>query len=199
MGVDCDVVLPHSARVNDVCDVLATLAGAPGYMRPLSGGMSAFWTDAVVEVDPFGQRPRPIRDANMLDVVIKRPSGARWEFITGQDTINPYWFWNTGIGRSVGGGLRHGYEGRGLLVRSTGFWIAAARGLVGFFGGVADFNDCDDIDVDYALPDAPDLLAHDGEPWQAFQDRKRAVKPLTKADLDWAEPFAAYKKAGALR
>jgi hypothetical protein len=202
MGVDCEIVLPHSARVDDACEVLATLAGAPGFMRPLGkrdDGVSAFWTEAVIEVDPFGQHPRRIHEAALLDVVIKCPPGADWQFITGQPMISPYWFWNHHVGRSVGKGLRHEHDGRGFVGRSTAFWIAAARGLINFFGGWADFNDCDDRDVNYQRPEAPDLLAHDGEPWQLFQDRKGAVKPLTMADLAWAEKYAAYPNAGALR
>ncbi len=48
-----------------------------------------------------------------------------------------------------------------------------ARVLVDFFGGFADFNDCDETDRDYEQPDRPDAenCPEDGAEWDALQAR----------------------------
>lgn len=196
MGVDCNICLPHTARIDDVATVLATLAGCPGKMVPLNNrhGGSYFVTEGRIELKHYESSGTSL--ASCLDVDIYAPP--TWSLITGTTRIGAMWFFDFHAGNSVGG-LRYEHHGRGFKGRSTGFWIAAARGLIDFFGGWADFNDCDDIEVNYFKQPKPDLAAHDGEPWQAFQNRLAAVKPLTKADLDWAEQFASNKKAGALR
>jgi hypothetical protein len=195
MGVDCDICLPHTARIRDVADVLATLAGAPGHMRPLRGSgepFEVFVSDATIKIKHY-------EGGNLdscLDVEIYAPPDMN--LITGTRHIGAMWFFDFSVGSSVGG-LRYAHHGRGFKGRSTGFWIAAARGLIDFFGGWTDFNDCDDIEIDYFKQPKRDLAAHDGAPYDAFQKRKGAVKPLTKADLAWAEQYASYKDAGALR
>ena len=51
--------------------------------------------------------------------------------------------------------------------------VQVARGLVDFFGGYADFNDCDRIDRDYEQPDRSDAenCPEDGVEWDALMDR----------------------------
>ena len=48
---------------------------------------------------------------------------------------------------------------------STAFWIAIGKGLVDFFGGKLDYNDCDEKDVDYRKPARKDIHAEDGDEW----------------------------------
>jgi hypothetical protein len=51
--------------------------------------------------------------------------------------------------------------------------VAVARVLVDFFGGYADFNDCDATDRDYEQPDRSDAenCPEDGVEWDALMDR----------------------------
>lgn len=51
--------------------------------------------------------------------------------------------------------------------------IDVARALVDFFGGYADFNDCDDTERDYEQPDRSDAenCPEDGVEWDALMDR----------------------------
>lgn len=47
------------------------------------------------------------------------------------------------------------YQGGNLLYLSFGNWghnVELAKCLVDNFGGIADFNDCDDVYIDYAMP-----------------------------------------------
>jgi len=68
--------------------------------------------------------------------------------------------------------------------------------LVDFFGGRMDYQDCDDSYEDYTK--WPKSSRHnrpqDGKPWQNFQKRMEAVKPLTKEELETFDCFAAYKR-----
>lgn len=61
--------------------------------------------------------------------------------------------------------------------------VAVARVLVDFFGGHADFNDCDATDRDYEQPDRSDAenCPEDGEEWDAFQARMWALSGAEKA------------------
>jgi hypothetical protein len=193
MGVDCNICLPHTARVDNVADVLASLAGAPGKLVSLGTGHSSYFqSDAQVNVMSYVEQGKSVQSlASCLEIEVDAPP--TWSLVTGDTRLRVMWFFDFNVGSSLDG-LRYAHHGRGLKPRSTGFWIAAARGLVDFFGGWADFNDSDDIDVDYERPEKPDLAAHDGLAWQHFQNRLASVQPLTSADLDWAEPLAAYKK-----
>ncbi len=39
-----------------------------------------------------------------------------------------------------------------LLPRSTSFWLSVGKGLIDFFGGKMDYNDSDDIEINYSKP-----------------------------------------------
>jgi len=39
---------------------------------------------------------------------------------------------------------------------------------------------------------APDIRANDGQAWEKFQRRMAAVKPLTKAQIEKYQKYAAY-------
>ncbi len=178
MGVDCKILLPAAAQIRDVADVLGALAGFPMHKRhfgpPLDGWIAG----------------RDYRDEN---VVVKPYSDSSSLIAHMQIVIN---------GESVDGENGHQvmyhFEGsrKGehlLMPRSTDFWIAIGKGLVDFFGGTVDYNDCDDSDVDYQQPERSDIHAEDGEEWTEFQERKLAVKPLTKEQLAECRKEASYK------
>ena len=83
---------------------------------------------------------------------------------------------------------------RGMLPPSTPWWIAAAKRLVDVFGGIVDYNDCDDHDQDYMQPIADDISATQGDAWGRWQERLLAVTPLTDEEIKQARIHAAYKE-----
>jgi hypothetical protein len=81
-----------------------------------------------------------------------------------------------------------------LSARSTPFWIAAGRKVVDFFGGKIDFQDADEIRVDYSVKKPRRANnPEDGQAFQDFQEALRKVQPITKADLATARRYASYK------
>ncbi len=84
---------------------------------------------------------------------------------------------------------------RGIMPRSTASNIAAMKALADFFGGRVEYADCDDSNCDYYVDEQEDIAASDGDGWYRLQERKLAVKPLTKEQIAECEQFAAYKNA----
>lgn len=87
-------------------------------------------------------------------------------------------------------GDRH--DGPTLIMASTPFWIAVAKRVVDFFGGEADFNDCDDIDIDHFMsPKSRQMNSpSDGQPWINLHHRIMEVKPVTLEEMGDLEQMA---------
>ena len=82
-----------------------------------------------------------------------------------------------------------------MLPRSTAFWLAVMHRVVDFFGGTIDYQDCDDIEVDYTVP-AKSLQENspsDGEEWYVFQNRILEIKPITEKEWRSYDSRAAYR------
>jgi hypothetical protein len=179
VGVDCRVVLPHRARLDDVVKVMGCLAGLPTQWTESSG---VRWLDVT------GGRAKsyaPDWHLTSCAEIVLDPVAV------GDATIVRCMFH---FDLALGGrnGLRYEHSGRGIGPRSTPFWLAIGKGLVDFFGGVMDYQDCDDIDVDYQQPEREDIQAFDGEPWRLFQERIANVAALAEADLLAMRDAAAY-------
>jgi hypothetical protein len=84
------------------------------------------------------------------------------------------------------------------MPRSTPFWIAVGKRLVQFFGGEIDYQDCDEIDVDFARPSKSLKIndPQDDDEWDTFQRRLFRLKPLMVEDIKDADQYAAYKLDG---
>jgi hypothetical protein len=166
MGVDCNAYLYQSADARDVAAVLAALAG--NTIKEDAHGNAG--GEAVI-----------VRRAHIDDML-------RIEFPSPADPKCPThacaFFFNAD-------GPRHAF--RLVMMRSTAFWIAAARGLVDVFGGFADYSDSDTSEVDYARFEAKVMAATDGDAWRERQDRILSVKAIAPADLMLCEQWAAYK------
>jgi hypothetical protein len=67
--------------------------------------------------------------------------------------------------------------------------------VVDFFGGELDYNDSDDSECDYSVPEktVDENSPQDGEAWYNFQNRVLNIKPLTKEEWEAADKHAAYK------
>jgi hypothetical protein len=180
MGVNTVICLPHNARADDIATVLASLAGAGGKLEMLPGGGANFVSDAKIRFEPYA-------DASSLHncrrLTIDRLSAGR---------IDTMFHYDLNCGRSQMGGLRYQVHGRGIMPASTAWWIAIAAGLVDFFGGAADYADCDDTDIDVQEPERDDLRAHDGAPWDRFQRRMAAVQPISAEAIKLSRQFAGY-------
>ena len=90
---------------------------------------------------------------------------------------------------------RHdGEQSRGLMPRSTAFWIGVAHRLNAFFGGSVQFQDCSNRS-DLSTPETPWIGATDGAAWDELQVKLSEVQPLTHEELRAFQPFAAYAVA----
>jgi hypothetical protein len=80
------------------------------------------------------------------------------------------------------------------MPRSTTFWCAIGKGLVKFFGGKIDYNDCDSKKVDFSKKPFSDRIncPSDGKPWQAFQEKLWNLLPLTSKDFEGFKGKIAY-------
>lgn len=167
MGVDCKIYLPDNVRIRDVAHVIAISAG----LKPRWGGSGkAKWVEVPVEV-------RNTSYPSMAEIAIYG------DLVDGEKRHFVYYHFECSK------------DGRQLMPRSTAFWIAIAHKLVDFFGGTIDYNDCDDVDIDYSK-DANSRLVNAPEgnkEWDAFQERLFNVKPITKEELEHYDIFAAYK------
>ena len=176
MGVNVSIALPSRTQIRDVTLVLAALDGIPtekGYfnLHTPSFGWAAQLT---------GGTHTRIR----YDTIDSLPECARihWTSANGTARHVLYHFeFNSGAHR-------------GMLPPSTAWWIAAAKRLVDVFGGIVDYNDCDDHDQDYMQPIADDISATQGDAWERWQERLLAVTPLTDEEIKQARIHAAYKE-----
>jgi hypothetical protein len=166
MGVDTRISLPGNVRVRDVANVIAILLGAKVTLEPLQGSDA---TAARLE----GVAVKIRQYDNMPEMV-------RIEVPHQKSAFN-YHFEHGGR-RMVSG-------------RSTAETIAVGRGLIQFFGGAVDINDCDDEIEDYTEADNEDEIncPEDGALWQRLQNRIAALKPLGAWDLAECVSLSAYK------
>lgn len=178
MGVDCSVILPHEAGLDDIASVMGLLLGAKGELKPLSQGGGLHLKVEGVEIKPSSMAECPsihIADALMSD-------GSR-----GERRIMFHYEYNTRSRRDV-----YTTSGRGILPSCTALNIALCVELARFFGGEVDYNNCDAKQANFKAPKAKDLLACNGKKWDDFQRRMAAVKPLTKTQIDKYQKYAAY-------
>lgn len=168
MGQDCMVTLPPAARVADVATVLGGLAGCPIVSVELDNG-SVYAKAKGVYIEPAG----PGVLSSCASIIIDVPQGYQ-SMVEHTRSRRLYQFeWDK-------------KGSRGMILPRTPFWIAAARRLVEFFGGVVDYNDCDSTKRDFVRKPQPDIGADDGAPWRALQQRLLRIAPISPADLEAA-------------
>lgn len=173
MGVDCRITLPPNVRLADVAKVMGIAAGLP-WEKQFAGRLpDGLW---------FVHVPK-----------VRVSSGCR-----GLESCANIEFVGETVDGVSGHHVLYHFEGKDgnrlMLPRSTAFWIAIARRLVDFYGGVIDYADCDDVYDDYAVPFKETALnsPKDGAEWEAHRDRVAAVKPITSDELEACKKFAAY-------
>ena len=83
---------------------------------------------------------------------------------------------------------------RGMMPRSTAFWIAIGRKVVKLFGGHLYYNDCAENEKpDEFYQSSYWINSKDGEDWVKLQKAMFAIQPITKEEYEDAAKFAAYE------
>jgi len=185
MGVDCCIRLPHNVRIRDVAKVMGILAGqkiseredAKTYGKPFK------WFEVEgVELES-GVKGLECCATIYLKNLTGAALAARSD--NGENAHVLFHFEPSDPTPSAG---------RLLMPRSTNFWIAIGIGLVKFFGGEIDYNDCDNSDCDFkrrAKSNEQNCPESD-EPWYNMQARMRKLKPITKEEFSDCKQFASY-------
>lgn len=173
MGVNTSITLPAQVQLRDVALVLAALDGVPMVRHHFTFGNGGWGADLEGGI---GKHIIYSTNDHLPECV-----GIRWISAEGKARYVLYHF---EFGRA-------GHHG--LLPGATPWWIVAGKRLVDVFGGIVDFDDCDNKDQDYVQPIADDISASNGEAWYRWQERLLAVKPITQEELDEARQYAAYK------
>lgn len=184
MGVSCVLTLPAAARIEDVADVMAALAGFPMQKLYFHNDPKGGWSAGHKYPHPY-LTVKPCGDTFCLpacaNITITAPEGE--ELADGERAhFVMYHFEGGAKGERL------------MLPPSTPFWIAVMRGVIDFFGGTLAYDDCDDK-ISYRKSARKDIHASDGEQWYQLQKRKLAVNPITQAQYDFAFPLAAYPRA----
>lgn len=173
MGVDMRVYLPANVRVRNVAGVMGAYAGCPvskDFFRCGGGGWSAHADGVEVKSASLPE---------MVSIFIRTP------MVDGETVHHCNYHFESEGGRI----------GRLMLPRSTAFWIALMTRVVDFFGGTIDYQDCDESECDYAVPEKTwqENSPSDGDEWYSFQNRVLAIVPITEDEWNAADKFAAYK------
>ncbi len=171
MGVDCGINLPDNVRVKDVAYVIGIASGLKVEWEPCFPDKNNSWLRVP------GAEVKATNIIEMAEVFV------RGDLVDGQDVHFCYYHFESSDG------------GRSLNPRSTAYWLAIAHRLVDFFGGSIDYQDCDDVAVDYDKPgNSRDLNSpEDGDEYWDFYKRLAAIKPITQEELRHYDKLAAYK------
>jgi len=174
MGVDCKINLPDNVRVKDVA-----------YLIGIASGLTPEW-------EPYERDPNlkflrvkgvEVKHTTIIEMAEISVRSVGKLLVDGEDIHHLYYHFESS------------YGGRSLGPRSTAYWIAVAHRLVDFFGGTIDYQDCDTVDVDYRRGKKSNRYncPEDGKPWHSFYKRLSEVKPITQAEMEHYDQFAAYK------
>lgn len=169
MGVNCRIILPDNVQLGNVTNVIGVLCGLKPKKRYFSP--SEGWATCVPGAT---YKPCDSLIAECAVIIIKAPLLPHiQEYRNAPPT--PY--------------VRYHFEpergGRLLMPPSTNFWVAIGKRLVQFFGGYIDYNDCDDVEMNFSRRKKPRYINSpvDGRAWYKFQNRLLKLKPLTRNEL----------------
>lgn len=182
MGVDLRLYLPPTARIEDVATVAAILMGCEySYRKPFDAAREGSRVVELAKKAVVYEQSSVYPAMNVI--TFNAPKGKT--LIDGITSHFGYWHWEPDRAPF---GYRH------LSLKSTAFWIAVAKGVADFFGGMVDFDDCDETAIDYIVPEQNNWHS-DGDAFYDYNERICNVQPLTIADLHKADEQAAYKGA----
>lgn len=170
MGVDCEIYLPATARLDDIQDVIAILIGNKPNKKELPSG------NFFIRVE--GARARVCDGTPEMCVIHleENPFNAQMCYVHFEVERRD--------GKSMAGYKK-------LSSKSRPVWIAIGRRLVDCFGGFMIDKDSAD-EITYRKKPRKDNDANDGEEWDGLKRRIFEIQPLTKADIQEAKKYAAY-------
>jgi hypothetical protein len=149
MGVDTEIRLPPNVRLRDVAVVMGILAGLPKQ-----------WYNGYIIVD--GAKPRPGCSPETPEIELKG------KMVDGKEDHSVLFFYEGD----------HNGKWRSMSPPSTPFWQAVGRGLVKFFGGELDLNDCDSKDCDYKVKPRKNISPCNNPEWNEFWKDVDKLKPV---------------------
>ena len=179
MGSSCNIFLSQDARIQDVTNVIGILLGQKKAKVQFQSGDGWYCdVDSVLTVYPMDSKMGVIvakkHNENiqlkatylpdMVSIVIEKNN-------LDKEHHNGTWFYHTdredGLIEIIGG--------------ASEFWQKLGRGLVEFFGGYVDNNDCDDIDKDFEAVKPRKTNGHySNADFEAFQEDMWNLQPLTQ-------------------
>ena len=161
MSISCDIYLPNDVRFDDVCDVIGILIGHEKHEGNLfSAGISYCHVDNVKKrIGAERQEPkdRPniwVRGIDIPGYII---------IMIKNNPIDHVYHW---------GNFHYETENNMRLIsgNSCAFWHQVGKGLVEFFGGYVDYNDCDNIEKDFESEGMREVNNPvDDDDWDLFQ------------------------------
>lgn len=179
MGVDCRIELPPETRMGDIATAIAALAGIAVEIESLGnyGGVVAATKRGAVKLKPLQWSDSGGTEAQF-----------KGNLVDGETGHTVILFPQSKMQKCAGIG---GPTCVALNPPSTPFWCAIGHGLVNFFGGSIDYNDCDDTIEDYAVEKPRPWNNPDNGPfWNNFQRELAEIDPVIPADF---ASVAAYK------
>ena len=190
MGLDVYTYLPPSAESHNILTVTALLAGCPGEWKSFKDGGSKDYFGVDKKYANFiiyGAEQHHVNQYVPLpSMVLKMHDGNK--FIDGNDTISFFLHMESDL-----------FPGFKMVSRySNPFSGAIGKGLINFFGGLIDYNDCDDIAFNQSK-DERSNIAHDGKDWKNFQKRLSEVEPVTMQNMLDVEKYVGCTVAEMLR
>ena len=175
MGTNASIKFPAGTRMKDVANATGILLGC-----------TKKWTEAHntrwIDVAGVTQTTSSIPEMAYINIQLK-------------DVDNPA---ARAIRESDGDiyALTYHFEGEHdgptILPKSTAAKIALGKALVSFFGGSADYNDSDSVDVNIRVSPRKPIAPTNGKAWDDFQKALDELKPLTEKEIAAAERYAAY-------
>ena len=170
MGVDCDIYFPPQTRVRDVADVMATLLGHATRYK-------IHERHEACDVDHVETKGNQM--PGCVDLNLSGPDGKCYKHCLFQYEADGYPTGDEPAGWRV------------VILRSTAINIALARRLVEFFGGAICYQDCDG-EINFTKPARVNRYPSDTPDWEVFERIKSSISPLTVAEIEACEEFAAY-------
>jgi hypothetical protein len=174
MGVDVKINLPDNVRIKDVAYLIGIASGIKPEWEVTSHDPDHSWLRVP------GVEVKQTSSVEMAEISIRSTGHV---LVDGEDIHYLFYHFESSRG------------GRSLGPRSTAYWIAIAHRLVDFFGGTIDYQDCDNVEVDYKRPRKASRYncPEDGDDYWNFYKRLSEVKPITEEEMQHFDKFAAYK------
>jgi hypothetical protein len=182
MGVDCKIYLPYNVRLSEVAKVIGILAGQKIVEKEDKAHNFKYFEVEGVSIEPCGKGLETCANI-FVEGLTGAAATARND--NGDNAFVMFHFEPSNPTPETA---------RLLMPRATAFWIAIGIGLVKFFGGEIDFNDCDSKETDFQVKVKSNLenCPEDGPSWAGLQNRIREITPLTKKDFVEAEKHSSY-------